>query len=97
MLPDQFIPINTWTELYALTGIAPGVSIMVTNKRTFETYTWEGDTPPPTTPDIKHGEPVPMNKSRRNTDLTTGFWVMCWSPDASILQQGRLSVQEWSE
>lgn len=97
MLPDLFIPINTWVELYAATGIAQGVSLKVTNKADYYTVCWEGDTPPPTTPDIKHGEPVEKDSAVRNTDLSVKFWVMSWSPSSSSSQQGRLSVQEWSE
>lgn len=97
MLPDVFIPVNTWVDLYALTGIAVGISLKVTNKTDFYTVAWEGSSAPPTTPDNKHGEPIANGKAVRNTNLTTGLWVMSWSPDTSTSQKGRLSVQEWTE
>jgi hypothetical protein len=96
MLPDLFIPVNTWVELYAATGIAPGVSLKVTNKSDYHTVTWEGDSSPPTTPDNRHGEPVAMGESVRNTVLTTSYWVMSWSTNTAPGQQGRISVQEWT-
>lgn len=97
MLPDQFFPINTWVELYAETGITPGVSLKVTNKTHFQTYAWEGDTPPPSIPDMLHGEPVAFGESVRNTDMAAGFWVLSYAPGAPTTNKGRISVQEWAE
>lgn len=97
MLPDIFIPVNVWVDLYALTGIAQGKSLKVTLKSHFNTFAWEGDTPPPSEPDDCNGEPVQCGESIRNTDLSTGFWILSSSMLLGESQKSRLSVQEWME
>lgn len=97
MLPDFFIPVNAWVDLYALTGIAQGKSLKVTLKSSFSTFAWEGSAPPPSVPDDRHGEPFQNGESVRNTDLATGFWVMSWSTNSGVSQKSRISVQEWEE
>lgn len=97
MLPDQFLNVNQWVELYAETGIPRGVSLKVTNKDHFETFAWEGDSPPPSEPDMRHGEPIAFGESVRNTDLSTGFWILSCAPGAPASNKGRFSVQEWRE
>lgn len=79
MLPDFLIPVNTWTDLYALTGVAQGTALKVTLKSRNDAYAWEGTAAPPSTPDIRHGEPFEYRQSVRNTDLTTGLWFLAWS------------------
>lgn len=97
MLPDIFIPVNTWVDLYALTGIEQGKSLKVTLKSHFSTFAWEGDSPPPSEPDDHNGEPVQCWESIRNTDLSTGFWILSASMLLGDSQKSRLSVQEWLE
>lgn len=97
MLPDQFFPINEWVELYALTGIPKGTSLKITNKTHFQTFAWEGDSPPPSEPDMLQGEPITFCESVRNTDLSLGLWVLSYSPTAYPGNKGRISVQEWME
>lgn len=90
MAPDIITDGNTWTDIYAGSGIAPKKPLMVQNKGTTHILLWQGTIPP-------------SSSSRDGASITPMGWATldagfdhCWVGNFSGTR-GRLFVQEVTE
>ena len=76
-LPNILIPVNEWVDLYALSGITPGLSIMVENVGSYDVYLTVQDTQPDTDHDsynvVQRGNGVRL----QNAVGASGAWAFC--------------------
>ena len=95
MIPDIFPTLNTWTNVYAATGIAVGTRLQIQSKREYPCMIWEGATAPGVTgDDNRQGYELTMAGGPVKTSAApAGVWVMPWS--SSDKGAGRLCVQEY--
>jgi len=82
-LPNLAIPLNVWTDLYSLSGIAVGTAISVENVGTCDVYLAVQATKPLTTHDAYN---IAKRKDRalRNSQGDLGAWAFCQGSDAKV-------------
>lgn len=76
-LPNILIPVNEWIDLYSLSGITPGLAIMVENVGSYDVYLSVQDTQPATNHDsynvVQRGNGVRL----QNAAGASGAWAFC--------------------
>ncbi len=73
MIPDVRFAANTWVDLYALSSIAVGTSVVVVNKLDGTLLLWEGPTQPVAL--TVDGVPVTRPDAYKIATGATGLWA----------------------
>lgn len=95
MIPDLRFPRGVWTDVYALSSIAVGTALVVTNKlQTMQVLSWEGAAPPSSTPpnDGLDGYPVLYGVPQMVTAGAAGCWLYAFPGQGN--GAARICVQE---
>lgn len=97
MIKDLKPTVGVWTDLYALSGIAPGTRLQIQNKSGGKALVWEGAAPPTAVgpdDDNRHGYQIFMDGDPvKTTPAPVGCWVLYW--EVGFTQTGRMCVQEY--
>lgn len=83
-LPNILLPVNEWVDLYALSGITPGLSLMVENVGSADVYLTVQDLQPATDHDsynvLQRGNGVRL----QNAPGASGAWAFCNSESGKV-------------
>lgn len=83
-LQNILIPVNEWVDLYSLSGITPGLSIMVENVGSYDVYLCVQDTQPPTDHDSYNVVQRDNGVRLQNAAGASGAWAFCNSVGGKV-------------
>lgn len=83
-LPNILIPVNEWVDLYSLSGITPGLAIMVENVGSQDVYLTVQDSQPAVNHDsynvVQRGNGVRL----QNAAGASGAWAFCLNENGKV-------------